>query len=158
MSMKWVLYDFKTAKEDWYERLCEVYCKKIKPFVHFEIQHLKTIKADRHESELKKNFEEKVLLEKISKDDFIILFDEKAKKFDSLSFAKLVEKTQSSGKKRGVLIVGGAYGVSDNFKKKAQATVCLSDLTMNHLVAEAVALEQFYRAQTIINRIPYHNI
>lgn len=156
--MKWVLFDFKTAKEPWFEELSALYEKKIKPYSSFEIQHLKTTKHDRDEAELKKKFEEKVLLEKLSSDDFVILLDEKGKKLDSILFAQAIQKANESGKKRGVLIIGGAFGVSETIKKRTQLMICLSDLTMNHLVAEAMLLEQFYRAQTILNRIPYHNV
>ncbi|MCC2680259.1 MAG: hypothetical protein K0R29_2835, partial [Pseudobdellovibrio sp.] len=50
--MKWTLYDFKTAKEPWYDEAEELYLKKIKPFTAFEVIHLKTLKSDRDESEL----------------------------------------------------------------------------------------------------------
>jgi len=156
--MKWVLFDFKTAKEPWFEELSALYEKKIKPFTAFEILHLKTTKHDRDEAELKKKFEEKALLEKLSSDDFIILLDEKGKKLDSIQFSQAIQKAKESGKKRGVLIIGGAFGVSEEIKKRSQLMICLSDMTMNHLIAESVLLEQFYRAQTILNRIPYHNI
>lgn len=155
--MKWALYDFKTAKEPWFEEAEKIYLKKINAYEQLEVVHLKTLKADRDEAEKKKNFEAKVLLEKISKDDFVILLDEKGKKLNSIEFSKVVNSIRESGKKRGVFILGGAFGVSDEIKKNAQKTICLSDLTMNHLIAEAMLLEQFYRALTIINRIPYHN-
>lgn len=155
--MKWTLYDFKTAKDIWFEEAKQVYQKKIKPYGDFEIIHLKTVKADRNESEIKKRFESQILLEKLNQDDFIILLDEKGKKVDSMEFAKLINSIHESGKKRGVFIIGGAYGVGDDIKKRSQKMICLSDMTMNHLVAEIMLLEQFYRALTIINRIPYHN-
>lgn len=157
MSLKWVLYDFKTAKEPWFDEAEAVYRKKIKPYAAFDLQHLKTLKADRDEAVLKKNFEAKALLEKITADDYVILLDETGKKLDSFEFSKLVTTVAESGKKRGVFIIGGAFGVSDEIKQRAQKTICLSDMVMNHLVAEVVLLEQFYRALTIINRIPYHN-
>jgi 23S rRNA (pseudouridine1915-N3)-methyltransferase len=156
--MKWVLFDFKTAKEPWFEEATQLYLKKIKAYVPLEIVRLKTISVDRDEAEQKKKFEEKILIEKLSNDDFVILLDEKGRKFDSIEFSKQIEKAASSGKKRGVFIIGGAYGVSPIIKSRAQLNVSLSDLTMNHLVAEVMLLEQFYRAQTILNRIPYHNI
>ncbi|MEK6628527.1 MAG: 23S rRNA (pseudouridine(1915)-N(3))-methyltransferase RlmH [Bdellovibrionota bacterium] len=155
--MKWALYDFKTAKEPWFDEAEKIYQKKIKPYAGFELIHLKTLTAGRDEAVLKKNFEAKVLLEKLSSDDYIILLDEKGKKYNSIEFSKLVSTIQESGKKRGVFIIGGAYGVNDEIKKCCQKTICLSDMTMNHLVAELMLLEQFYRALTIINRIPYHN-
>lgn len=155
--LKWALYDFKTSKEPWFEEAEALYTKKIKAFVPFEVQHLKTLKSDRDEAEQKKKFEEKAILEKISNDDFVILLDEKGKKLDSIAFSQLILKTSESGKKRGVFIIGGAFGVTDSIKKRAQVSISLSDMVMNHLVAETVLLEQFYRAQTILNRIPYHN-
>ena len=155
---KWILFDFKTAKEPWFEELSRLYEKKIKPFSAFEILHLKTIKVDRDEFEIKKKFEEKVILEKLSSDDYVIVLDEKGKKMDSIQFSNLVAKAAASGKKRGVFIIGGAFGLSDAVKKRSNVEICLSDMTMNHLVAETVLLEQFYRAQTILNRIPYHNV
>lgn len=158
MSLKWVLYDFKTAKEPWFDEAAAVYAKKIKPYATFETQHLKTLKADRDEAALKKNFEARVLLEKLTGDDYVILLDEKGKKMDSLAFAELVRTVNESGKKRGVFVIGGAFGVGDEIKARSQKTVCLSDLVMNHLVAEVVLLEQFYRAQTILHRVPYHNL
>lgn len=155
--MKWALYDFKTAKEPWFEEAEQIYLKKIKPNAALEIAHLKTLKADREDFELKKIFESKALIEKLTPDDFIILLDEKGKKYNSMDFSKLIASVQESGKKRGVFIIGGAFGVSEDIKKRSQKTICLSDMTMNHLVAEVMLLEQFYRALTIINRIPYHN-
>ncbi len=155
--MKWVVFNFKTADESWHKEASEIYIKKIKHFLPLEIQTLKTTKANREDFEVKKRFEEKILLEKLSNDDFVILLDEKGKKLGSLEFSKMIERAQASSKKRGVLIIGGAFGVSDIIKKRSDCTLCLSDLTMNHLVAEVVLLEQFYRALTILNRIPYHN-
>ena len=155
--MKWALYDFKTAKEPWFDEAEALYSKKIKPYSTFEIMHLKTLKSDRDEAELKKKFEEKMLFEKITSDDFVILLDEKGKKMNSIEFSKLVQSVNESGKKRGVFIIGGAFGVTEEIKKRAQKQIGMSDMTMNHLVAEVVLLEQFYRALTILNRIPYHN-
>lgn len=156
--MKWVLYDFKTSKEAWHEEAEKLYIKKIKPFVDFEVQHLKTIQADRDESAIKLRHEEKIILDKLTKDDFVILLDEKGKKLDSLQFAQQIQKINQSGKKRGVLIIGGAFGVTENIKKRSDFLINLSEFTMNHLVAEVVIFEQFYRAWTITKNIPYHNL
>lgn len=155
--MKWALYDFKTAKEPWFDEAKQIYQKKIKPYASLEVVHLKTLKADREEADLKKKFEAKVLLDKITGDDYILLLDEKGKKYTSVDFSKLIGTAQASGKKRGVFIIGGAFGVNEEIKNQSHKQICLSDMTMNHLVAEIMLLEQFYRALTILNRIPYHN-
>ena len=156
--MKAVLFDFKTAKEEWFDLAVQTYIKKIKPFIEFEVVSLKSNKTDREESELKKNFELKELQKKLTNDDFVILFDERGKDLDSIQFSQQLEKVQTSGKKRIVFIIGGAFGVHDEIKSRAQLKISLSKMVMNHLVAETVVLEQIYRAFTIQKRIPYHNI
>lgn len=156
--MKAVFFDFKTAKEEWFDIAVATYTKKINPFIPFEVISLKSSKTDRDDAQAKKKQESEDLLKKITSDDYVILFDEKGKDLDSLQFSKQIEAAQMSGKKRLVFIIGGAFGVSDEIKNRAQLKVSLSKMVMNHLVAETVALEQIYRAYTIIKRIPYHNI
>ncbi len=156
--MKWLLFDFKSANEPWFEHAEALYIKKINHFVKFESIHLKSNKVDREQSAIKIKFEEEKILEKLTSDDYVILFDEQGKQKDSITFSQLIEKAGQSGKKRGVLIIGGAFGTSLAVKNRADEKICLSGMTMNHLVAEVVVLEQFYRAHTLLNRIPYHNI
>ncbi len=156
--MKTVLFDFKTSKEAWFDEASLVYYKKINAYCEFEIVHLKTLKQSRDDLSAKKKFEEDELFKKLSADDFVILFDEMGRDLTSIEFSKHLEKIETSGKKRIVFIIGGAYGVSENIKMKANLKISLSKFVMNHLVAEVVVLEQIYRAHTITNRIPYHNI
>lgn len=156
--MKSVLFDFKTSKEEWFDQAVLQYSKKISHYAEFEIQTLKTMKHGRDESELKKKFEASELFKKIDQNDFVILFDEIGKSITSEDFAAQITKCEESGKKRIVYIIGGAYGVTDEVKQRAQVKINLSSMVMNHLVAETMVLEQIYRAYTIKNRIPYHNI
>ncbi len=156
--MKHVVLDFKTSKQEWFDEFETIYAEKINHFCDFEVIHLKTVSVDREQADEKIQFEEKALLKKITSDDFVILCDERGKKFDSLQFSEQHRKAQESGKKRIVFIIGGAYGVSGNIRAKAQLSISLSTMVMNHLVAESVLLEQIYRSFTIQNRIPYHNI
>lgn len=156
--MKAILFDFKTAKEEWFDLAVATYTKKLNPYIPFEVISLKSSKSDRDDAASKKKQESEDLLKKITSDDYVILFDEKGKDLDSIQFSKQIEAAQMSGKKRLVFIIGGAFGVSDDIKSRAQLKVSLSKMVMNHLVAETVALEQIYRSFTIIKRIPYHNI
>ncbi|MFN3453985.1 MAG: 23S rRNA (pseudouridine(1915)-N(3))-methyltransferase RlmH [Pseudobdellovibrio sp.] len=156
--MRTVLFDFKTAKEEWFDIASATYVRKISAFVDFQIISLKSPKSDREDSVAKKKSESEELLKKITADDYVFLFDEKGKTYDSIAFSKQIELAQMSGKKRMVFIIGGAFGVSEEIKNRSQVKVSLSSMVMNHLVAETVALEQIYRAHTILKRIPYHNI
>lgn len=155
--MKIVLFHFATAKEAWAESAQELYEKKLNHFAKFEVQALKPKKISRDDAAFKKAEESKFLLENLGSDDYVILFDERGRVLNSLDFAKKLEGALGSSKKRIIFIIGGAYGVSDEIRKRADQSISLSAMTMNHLLAQTVALEQIYRAFTILKKIPYHN-
>lgn len=57
-------------------------------------------------------------------------------------------------------IVGGAYGLSDEVRERAQAGGALFSLgriTLPHELARVVLLEQLYRAVSINKGLPYHH-
>lgn len=155
--MKFILLHASTAKEEWSQSATELYLKKLQHFVQFEIQSIKPKKLSRDDKDSKRQSESDAILQAINSDDFLILFDEKGAQFNSIDFSKKINQILNSGKKRAVFIVGGAYGVNDEIKKRAHLKISLSQLTFNHLLAITVALEQIYRGFTIIKNIPYHN-
>jgi 23S rRNA (pseudouridine1915-N3)-methyltransferase len=155
--LKFVLLTLTTAKETWAQEAKELYTQKLKPFVPFEIKELKPKKSSRDQREFKLKEESELILKELSADDFVILFDERGKSLSSEEFASQFEKIFLSGKKRTVFIIGGAFGVDDSVRRRAQVVVSFSKMVMNHLVAQTVALEQIYRAFTILKKIPYHN-
>lgn len=156
--MKFVLYNLATAKEAWADDVCELYRKKISFFAPFDIQTLKAKKSAREDADFKKNEESELLLKQLSSDDYVVLFDERGSAFDSIQFSKKIENILGSSKKRAVFIIGGAFGVNEAVRSRADLKVALSPMVMNHLMAQAMSLEQIYRAFTIIRKIPYHNI
>ncbi|HWU42545.1 MAG TPA: 23S rRNA (pseudouridine(1915)-N(3))-methyltransferase RlmH [Bdellovibrio sp.] len=156
--MKFVLYNLATAKEPWADEVSELYKKKISFFIPFDIQTLKAKKSSRDDADYKRNEESELLLKNIQSDDFVVLFDERGRSFNSLEFAKKIENILGSSKKRAVFVIGGAFGVNEDVRERADLKVALSPMVMNHLMAQAMSLEQLYRAFTIIKKIPYHNV
>lgn len=156
--MKFVLYNLATAKEAWADEATRLYTQKISHFNSFEVQTLKPKKSSRDEAAAKKREESESILASLSNDDYVVLFDERGKALNSIEFSKKIESILSSSKKRAVFIIGGAYGVSDEVRQRAQLVVTLSPMVMNHILAQTVALEQIYRAFTIIKNLPYHNV
>lgn len=156
--MKFILYNLATAKEPWADTVSELYTKKISFFTPFEIQSLKPKKTARDDADFKRNEESNLILKNLQKDDFVVLFDERGQTLDSLQFAKKIENILGSSKKRAIFIIGGAFGVNEEVRQRVDLKVALSPMVMNHLMAQAMSLEQIYRAFTIIKQIPYHNI
>jgi 23S rRNA (pseudouridine1915-N3)-methyltransferase len=56
-----------------------------------------------------------------------------------------------------VIIIGGAYGVDENVRKRADLIWSLSPLVFPHQLVRLLLIEQLYRAQEIAAGHPYHH-
>lgn len=82
---------------------------------------------------------------------YCVGLDESGKLLDSLEFAKLL-----SDKAKISFFIGGAYGLSSEFKSKMDTIISLSKLTLAHKVAKLVLYEQIFRGLCINADHPYH--
>jgi 23S rRNA (pseudouridine1915-N3)-methyltransferase len=144
-------------KVPWLSEFTETYSKKLKPFVSHEVIRLKPTKLARGASSAKAEEESSAILKALKKDDILVLCDERGDMLDSRKFSAKLVKLFERGRPRVVFVVGGAFGFNDELKKRADWTWSLSKLVFNHHVAQAVVLEQVYRAFTIWKNLPYHN-
>ena len=78
-----------------------------------------------------------------------MVLDEKGRDFTTIQFAALL-------KSETVFVIGGADGLDEAVKKKADLLLRLSSLTLPHALAQVVLLEQLYRAATLLVGHPYH--
>lgn len=146
------------GKEGWVQTIQETYQKKISPFVLFEIITIKPYREAREKIDEKLSREAEKILKAMTDKDYVVLCDEKGKEYSSIDFSKRIQKIRENfSSRRLVFVIGGAYGVNETIRKRADETICLSKMTMNHHVAQVFLLEQIYRAFTILNKIPYHN-
>ena len=100
---------------------------------------------------------DQAFLEKVKSDDYFILLDERGKELDNNNFVKLIEQVYNSGKKRLIFLIGGAYGVNDNVKSRADLTMSFSKLVFPHMLMRIILAEQLYRAHTIMKGEKYHH-
>lgn len=85
-----------------------------------------------------------------------ILLDEKGKLYTSKDFASHLEKIASSNSSAISFLIGGADGHSAELKSKIKDAFSLSKLTLPHMLARLVLVEQLYRANSILSGHPYH--
>jgi 23S rRNA (pseudouridine1915-N3)-methyltransferase len=71
--------------------------------------------------------------------------------------AKLANELQSLLGQHAVFIIGGAYGLSDAVKQRADVLLALSPLTFTHEIARMLLCEQLYRAVSIQTGSKYHH-
>lgn len=86
---------------------------------------------------------------------FRMVLDERGRTMTSREFAEKVRGWQISTRPIALLL-GGADGHSAAVRENADLLWSLSPLTLQHELALVVALEQLYRAHTILAGHPYH--
>ncbi|DBA67452.1 TPA: hypothetical protein ACH3X2_001736 [Trebouxia sp. C0005] len=97
------------------------------------------------------------VLKLITPQDYMVLLDENGKAASSEGMAKLVAEAGDRGVANLVFCIGGPYGHGMDVRSRANETMKLSDMVLNHQIAHMVLLEQIYRAWTILRGEPYHH-
>jgi len=89
--------------------------------------------------------------------DVLILLDEKGKMLSSPGLANLMQQKANQSAQRIVFLIGGAYGVDEEIKKRANFTWSLSELVFPHMLVRLILAEQVYRACSILANEKYHH-
>jgi len=97
------------------------------------------------------------ILSKLSRDAFVVLLDERGQNVDSPALASRLQGAFGSSKQVAV-IIGGAYGVDDRVRQRADFVWSLSKLVFPHQLVRLILAEQLYRAQEIAGGRPYHHV
>ncbi len=97
------------------------------------------------------------ILARLKDDDSVILLDETGSELDSPSLTKLLS-VKFANSKQFTIVIGGAYGVDDRVKARAEFTWSLSPLVFPHQLVRVILTEQLYRAQEIDRGSSYHHI
>ncbi len=101
--------------------------------------------------------EGEALLQRIDASDRVYLLDERGESFSSEEFAGFLQKQMNAGVRRLVLVIGGAFGFSQALYQRATGEISLSRMTFSHQMVRLFAVEQLYRAFTILRNEPYHH-
>jgi len=96
------------------------------------------------------------LIKRLEPFDYVIALDERGKRVASKDFAELLNKQMLLGTRSLAFVIGGAFGLSDKVRQRADYVLSLSDLTLPHQLTRLVLTEQIYRAYTLLKGISYH--
>ncbi len=96
------------------------------------------------------------LLSRLNGYDVTILLDERGNLLNSTQLSSML--TSHLDHSRNVaLVIGGAFGVTDELRRKANMVWSLSPLVLPHQLVRLVVTEQIYRAQEIARGGAYHH-
>ena len=88
--------------------------------------------------------------------EYVICCDERGENISSPEFSRILEKDFANGKEV-VILIGGAYGFSDEVREKSDFVWSFSRLVFPHMIARLIVIEQIYRAQEILSGGKYHH-
>ena len=97
------------------------------------------------------------MLKKIKPADFVVLLDERGKSLSSEELSVVLGKHQSAGLGKMIFITGGAYGLGQSIKQRANLLLSFSKFTFTHQMIRLLLAEQIYRAMTILKNEKYHH-
>ncbi len=97
------------------------------------------------------------LIQALQPSDYVICLDEKGKSFTSQEFAKFLEKNSENATKTPCFVIGGAFGLDQEVRDKANFLMSLGPMTFPHELARVLIYEQLYRAEAILRGVPYHH-
>lgn len=140
------------------QALLNEYIKRLTFYVKFDLEVIPDVKNAKNMSiDQQKEKEGDLLLAKIGSGDWVLLLDEKGKKYTSLQFADYLQKRMNSGIKNLIFVIGGPYGFSPEVYARANGKISLSDMTFSHQMVRLFFVEQLYRGYTILRNEPYHH-
>lgn len=135
------------------------YVKRLSHYARFEYVELADVKVSKGMSEEEVKSREAAELMKHCRDgSYVILFDEGGKTMDSVAFATHLEKRFHSVSKDMVFMIGGPYGFHEQIYARSDEKIALSAMTFSHQMVRLIAVEQIYRAMTILRNEPYHHV
>lgn len=145
------------TNETYIQKGIDEYFKRLKHYVKFSIEYLPHPKVNGTPTwdDLKKA-EGEVIFKVLNGEPFI-LFDELGETYNSMGFAKYLQGKFNKGGKRINFVIGGAYGFSKKLYQQSSGKLALSKLTFSHQLVRLIAMEQFYRAMTILKGEKYHH-
>lgn len=144
-----------SLKFTWAKSACEDYADRLSHSLKLEIIELPASKA--REPEKQREEESERIIQALGKRGGIVwVLDERGKEMTSQGFAKELQMAKDRGD-AVTFVLGGAYGLNDAVRNKANRMLRLSAMTLPHELCRVVFLEQLYRAGEIGRGSGYHH-
>jgi 23S rRNA (pseudouridine1915-N3)-methyltransferase len=141
-------------RDPWVKEVVAEYAGRIRRYAPLELSEARDEKGAEAEEMRRRECER---LEKlVPPGATLLLLDERGEQMDSPGLAAYIGKQRDSGTNELVFAIGGAYGFSEEFRRRGRL-LALSKMTFTHQMVRVFLLEQIYRAFTILNNEPYHH-
>lgn len=136
------------------------FMKRLKPFAQVEIREIHEEKMPDSPSDAEKEQvltrEGEKLLKLVPEGSYLFVLDVFGKEKSSEELAASIDKLGLSGRSNITFLIGGAFGLSSEVRKAADALLSFSRMTFTHQMVRLLLVEQIYRAFKINRGEKYH--
>ena len=141
---------------DWVSRGYQEYSKRMTREVTLNLIELKAEKRSSTTNvEHIKAAERDRILTHLPPRSSLWVLDEHGEQVTTLALAEGLRIAMTEGQDI-CCVIGGADGLHDDIKSRANKLIALSRLTLPHALVRVVLAEQLYRALSVLNHHPYH--
>ena len=140
---------------DWVAKGCAEYVKRMPRELPLSVVEVKPEPRGSKTREQLLAAEKSRLQAALSGFSRVVVLDERGTDLTTVKLAQRLEDWMREGGDTA-FIIGGADGIDEELKQRADAMIRLSSLTLPHAMARLILCEQLYRAHSVIRNHPYH--
>ncbi|KAK6158665.1 hypothetical protein DH2020_005979 [Rehmannia glutinosa] len=137
--------------------IVDEYIEKLKHYCPVEDVRLKSNPKNARDVMAQIEHEDMAVMSLIKSNEWVVMLDERGLSVGSEQMASLIGDAGNTGSSSILFCVGGPYGHGRQLRQRANVSIRLSSLVLNHEVALVVLAEQLYRAWTILKGQKYHH-
>ncbi|CAL5206402.1 unnamed protein product [Lathyrus oleraceus] len=137
--------------------MVDEYVEKIKYYCSVEDVQIRPNPRNARDHRAQVDDEDMAMMNIIRSDDWVVMLDEHGQDVRSEQMAELVADAGNTGASRISFCIGGPYGHGRKIRERANLSIKLSSMVLNHQIALLVLVEQIYRSWTILRGQKYHH-
>ena len=147
-------------KEKFYLAAVEEYQKRLKSYCEFSLVELPETRLpdDPSAAQIAAGLskEAELIVQKLPKGAWFCVLTPEGTELSSECLAQKLEEVKLSGRGAACFLIGSSFGIAPEVKKQADFRLSFGPMTFPHHLMRVMALEQLYRAQTILAGTKYH--
>ena len=147
-------------KEKFYLAAAEEYQKRLKSYCEFSLVELPETRLpdDPSAAQIAAGLskEAELIVQNLPTGAWFCVLTPEGTELSSERLAQKLEEVKLSGRGAACFLIGSSFGIAPEIKKQADFRLSFGPMTFPHHLMRVMALEQLYRAQTILAGTKYH--
>ncbi|XP_006342468.1 putative RNA methyltransferase At5g10620 isoform X1 [Solanum tuberosum] len=131
--------------------IVDEYMKKLRNYCSVDDVRIKSNPKNARDVVAQIEHEDIAVMGLIKPDEWVVMLDERGHDVGSEQMASLIGDAGNKGASSLLFCIGGPYGHGRQLRERANISVKLSSLVLNHEIALVVLIEQLYRSETGTN-------